>query len=365
MSISLSNESILCHMAEALPTHSKDDTTSDLCSSYEAIALFSHACMIASGFRLVGFREGNRLEECSRLAPRLPPIWNATFNSYTFLYTHQRSSMEYLVKVDRLGSKAEIRGIGLGDERIHRFDVTAKDYISFSALPLRIQASSDGEENRLELKDRLKEIFISPPRIQDKPAIVKKMMPSLCKDSEENANSTSNSTLNTQEEPRYTQPREDIRPNPRTDPRAPMIVQPNPFTNPLNAQPLRPFPEGDFPPPQFDDEYDLLRSPQRHSLYPRGSPFNIGYDDLNPSGLGPHDPFRGTLPGGRINGGMGGMYPSFNDPLFGGGGERSRDPRRPGVPEGARFDPVGPSGGPPRNGMPFNPFGGYRDGDFL
>ncbi|TQS37759.1 hypothetical protein Golomagni_01757 [Golovinomyces magnicellulatus] len=155
-------------MAEALPTHSKDDTTSDLSSSYEAIALFTHACMIASGFRLVGFREGNRLE-CTRLAPRLPPTWNATFNLYTFLYTHQRSSMEYLVKVDRLGSKAEIRGIGLEDEQIHRFDVTAKDYVSFSALPLRIQVSPDGEESRLELKERLKEIFISPPRIQDKP----------------------------------------------------------------------------------------------------------------------------------------------------------------------------------------------------
>lgn len=53
----LNTESILSHMAEALPTHVKDDTNSDLSSSYEAIALFAHACMTTVGFRLVGFGE--------------------------------------------------------------------------------------------------------------------------------------------------------------------------------------------------------------------------------------------------------------------------------------------------------------------
>jgi hypothetical protein len=53
----LSVDNILNHMAEALPTHAKDDTNSDVSSSYEAIALFCHACMTAVGFRLVGFGE--------------------------------------------------------------------------------------------------------------------------------------------------------------------------------------------------------------------------------------------------------------------------------------------------------------------
>lgn len=57
----LSTESILKHMAEALPTHSKDDSNSDISSSYEAIALFAHACMTAVGFRLVGFGEGQKM----------------------------------------------------------------------------------------------------------------------------------------------------------------------------------------------------------------------------------------------------------------------------------------------------------------
>jgi hypothetical protein len=74
--------------------------------------------------------------------------------------------MQYVVKVDRLGGKAEKRGIGLGDERISRFEVTAKDYVSSAALPLRITMTADGEEDRSNLESKLKEIFVSPSRIQ-------------------------------------------------------------------------------------------------------------------------------------------------------------------------------------------------------
>lgn len=74
--------------------------------------------------------------------------------------------MEYVIKVDRLGGKAEIRGVGLGDERISRFEITARDYISNSALPLRITLTEDGEEDRSDLEAKLKDVFISPHRIQ-------------------------------------------------------------------------------------------------------------------------------------------------------------------------------------------------------
>lgn len=56
----LSVDKILANMAEALPTHKADDTNSDISSSYEAIALFTHACMVGVGFRLVGFSEGQK-----------------------------------------------------------------------------------------------------------------------------------------------------------------------------------------------------------------------------------------------------------------------------------------------------------------
>ena len=73
--------------------------------------------------------------------------------------------MEYVLKVDRLGGKAEIRGNGLGDEKIACLEITAKDYISSAALPLRITISSNGEEDRSDLQQKLKDIFISsiPP----------------------------------------------------------------------------------------------------------------------------------------------------------------------------------------------------------
>ena len=74
--------------------------------------------------------------------------------------------MQYVVKVDRLGGKAEIRGIGLGDERISRFEIVAKDYVSSAALPLRITMTEAGEEDRSDLESKLKDIFISPSRIQ-------------------------------------------------------------------------------------------------------------------------------------------------------------------------------------------------------
>jgi hypothetical protein len=48
-------------MAEALPTHEKDDTTSDLSSSLDCVALFVHACMANLGFRLLGFNEDQKI----------------------------------------------------------------------------------------------------------------------------------------------------------------------------------------------------------------------------------------------------------------------------------------------------------------
>jgi hypothetical protein len=74
--------------------------------------------------------------------------------------------MEYVIKVDRLGGKAEIRGIGIGDEKITRLEIVAKDYVSSAALPLRITLNQAGEEDRSDLQSKLKDIFISPSRIQ-------------------------------------------------------------------------------------------------------------------------------------------------------------------------------------------------------
>ncbi|KUJ06864.1 uncharacterized protein LY89DRAFT_790240 [Mollisia scopiformis] len=372
----LGTESILQHMADALPTHPQGDTGSDFSSSYEAIALFAHACMAAVGFRLVGFGEGQKMEaECTRLAPRLAPQWNSSFGSHSFLYAHSQSSMQYVVKIDRLGGKAEIRGIGLGDERISRFEVTAKDYVSSAALPLRITLNQSGEEDRSDLPSKLKDIFISPSRIQDlaslfKVTIIQKLMPGLHKEGyEEASNAGASAREDAEDERAEGHARRNPRQDPLRDPGLPEPARPYPFM-PDVAQPRHPVPQGDFPPPGFDDEYDMNR-PLR-GMAPQfpgaSSPFNIGHDDLNPPGLGPHDPLRGSFVGGGglpRPGGMGGMHPTFDDPLFGGqGGVARQDPR---APPGARYDPLGPGDGPQRggNGRPPNPFGGFGSGDFI
>ncbi|TAQ91659.1 hypothetical protein B7494_g110 [Chlorociboria aeruginascens] len=372
----LTTESILKHMAEALPTHNRDDTDSDISSSYEAIALFSHACMTAVGFRLIGFGEGQKTEEeCKRLAPRISSKWNASFGSHSFLYAHTQSSMQYVVKIDRLGGTAEIRGIGLGDEKISRLEITAKDYISSAALPLRI-TMNDGIEDRSNLENKLKDVFISPSRIQDlaslfKVTIIQKLMPALHKEGYEetsNAGRAEASRVHDEREEQYS--RRNPQPNPSRDPGLPQPARPYPFDDPLAAAPRRPIPAGDFPPPGFDDEYELNR-PLRGMAPPffpgAHSPFNIGHNDLNPPGLGPHDPLRGSFVGGGHGGfGGGGMHPTFDDPLFGGrgGNQGGFDPQ---APPGSRYDPVGPGDGPPRGAgsRPPNPFGGFGDNDFI
>ena len=90
--------------------------------------------------------------------------------------------------------------------------------------------------------------------------------------------------------------------------------------DPLAAPPRRPIPAGDFPPPGFEDEYEINRPPRGGGglMMPGRSPYGIGHDDLNPPGLGPHDPLRPSFVGGgglpRPGGGSGGMHPTLDDP---------------------------------------------------
>lgn len=360
----LAPASVVKEMADALPTHEKDDNTSDCSSSIDAIALFAHACMVLLGFRLLGFNEDQKIEaECSRLAPRLPSEWNSNLNSHGFVYAHSQSSMQFVVKVDRLGGKIEIRGLAVGDERIARFDITARDYVSSAALPLRISKTADGLEDRSNLQQKLQKVFITDERITDlanllKINIIQRLLPSLQKEGYQE-------TLDDR------QAREDADRAGRSSPQRPLAPQlpafpqpapphPYPFVDPLAGSPRPPVRTGDdIPLPGWGDPHEINSPPRGPLPPPSGRPF--GYDDLYPQGLGPHDPIRGSFVGsGGLPrpGGMGmegGMHPTFDDPLFqgphGGGGDARFDLQ---VPSGARYDPVVP-GGAPR-------FGGGRPG---
>lgn len=295
------------------------------------------------------------MTDSSSNTPMLPSEWNAN-STYAFRYAHAQSSMQFLLKISRLGNNAVVFALALGDDRTSTFDVAVKDYISESALPL---SSTDN------ITGALRDVFISPARLSDliglfKINVIQKLAPGLYKEGYEDLSQVLRE-----------QPEDRRRHDPLRDDALPQPARPYPFDDPLAAAPRRPNPPGDFAPPGFEDEYEINRPPRG---YPPGmggrSPYNIGDRDLYPPGLGPNDPFRGTIgPGAR---GGGGMHPTFDDPLFGGTGDEGSGGYNPQVPPGARYDPVGP-GEPPvgRNPGPFGRrpggggFGGFGGGDII
>ena len=360
-----------------------------------------------------------RAESSTSTAPQpLPPQWNAsTTSNYAFRYAHTQSSLLYLVKVSRLGSKVVINGLGIGDEKVHSVDLIAKDFVPESSLPYttptaaKSEASNDERDDNRNATDAIDEnqiapslrrIFISAGRMTDagnllKLQIIQKLAPGLQKEGyEESAHAASHhQTSSQQQQQQQQQPgrRDPAQQPPARDPlrddRLPPLAQPRPFDDPLAAAPRRPFPAGDFPPPGFEDEYEMNRPPRGYiggggggegGMPGERRPLNIGERDLYPPGLGPHDPLR-TGGGGGFGVGGGGMHPTFDDPMFGGGAGPAAmyDPR---APPGARYDPVGPDDGPPmgrgggprfpggggaggRGGAPPNPFGGFGGNDFI
>ena len=359
MSINTANMLSAKNITELMTSSLPKEPDSQLRNPYDAIALLVHACMLAVGFRLIGLGEDHKIgqqlscrtsdfntdhcieasSEASDAQP-LPAEWNATNSSnYAFRYAHSQSSLEYLIKISRLGSKAVINGLGIGDDKVHSFNVRVKDYLSESSLPFTLPTDIPPQDSHTEppsfhspVPALLQNLFISAGRITDlgsllKINIIQKLAPGLRKEGyEDSAHAVGNSTSS---QPRG-QPapgREPAGPNhdPLRDDRLPPHAQPRPYNDPLAAGPRRPFPAGDFPPPDFEDEYELNRPGIGGGIGGR-RPLNIGERDLYPPGLGPYDPLRMPGYGG---GGGGGMHPTFDDPMFGGdgGARRGYDPR--------------------------------------
>ncbi|KAK8090773.1 hypothetical protein PG994_000278 [Apiospora phragmitis] len=280
----LSPAALLQGMADALPTHAQGDTTSDLSSSHDALALFAHACMASLDFRLMGFDESKNDEAtCRDLAPRLPENWNASFNNCSFVYAHSQSALRFVIKVDRMGGKAEIRGLAIDDDRIARVEVTSKDFISNGALPVRITLTPESTEDRSDLPQKLQAVFINEARITDLASLIKiniiqKLLPSLQKEGYEESPDDRAAREDAEDAGRRP-PRQPVMPQP-----IPQPAQPNPYGGPVDPPPRHPVPAGDFPPPGFEDELEVNRPPR--GFPPGASPFgNLGADDLNPPGL--------------------------------------------------------------------------------
>ncbi|KAL4898090.1 PI31 proteasome regulator N-terminal-domain-containing protein [Aspergillus ambiguus] len=324
----LSTSNVTSLAARAL--RGDDGTETNLQSPYEAVALIGHACMVAMGFRLVGLGEEHTIPSSESVT--LPSEWNSN-GTYSFRYAHSQSSMQYLLKISRLGNNAVVFALALGDDRTTSFDLPVKDFVSNSALPL--PASVD-------LANSLNDTFISTARLNDlialfKINVIQKLAPGLYKEGYEDPGRSTREEQQQQTQ----QPRRD----PLRDDPLPRPARPYPFDDPLAAGPRRPIPAGDFPPPGFEDEFEIQRPPRGFPGMGGGHPLNIGDRDLYPPGLGPNDPIRGGIGPGLGGAGGGGMHPTFDDPLFGGrGGRQGYDPQ---APPGSRYDPVGPGSGPP------------------
>ena len=327
----------LAHMIRAsLPK----DASPQIKTSHEAIALASHASMMAVGFRMVGLGEDHKLETPSDRddTQELPTEWNANAGHYSFRYKHSQSSMEYLLKANRMGNKVVVMGMGLGDDKTCSFDVKVQEFVSEGNLPATPKKEGTTDD---DVERAIQDVFISIGRLSDLGSlirlnIIQKFAPGLQKAGYEETPESSASQSRTQEQPRGAdRPLRDPLREDRDPP-----ARPYPFTDPL-AQPRRPMPE---PMPGFEDEFETGRPGRR---MPGGFP-NIGERDLYPQGLGPNDPFRGGVGPGFGGMGGGGMHPTFDDPMGPGPGGRGGHPRGAGM-----------------GGRPPNPFGGFGDGDFL
>ena len=64
--------------------------------------------------------------------------------------------MNFVIKIDRLGGKAEVRGLAVGDERIARAEIPVRDFVSNAALPVRITlvGGSNQEQERRRRRSR-------------------------------------------------------------------------------------------------------------------------------------------------------------------------------------------------------------------
>ena len=273
--------------------------------------------------------------------------------------------MQYLLKVNRLGGNAVVLALALGDDKTTSFDVSVKDYISQSALPVSSSSST------ADLTGALKETFISTPRLGDlislfRINVIQKLAPGLRKEGYEDRSSTTQQQQQQERGREQTQTRRYRDPLREDDPLA-QPARPYPSHDPLAVPPSRrPIP-GDLVPPGFENELEINEPPRGFALPGFGGgghPLSIGERDLYPPGLGPNDPLRGTLGPNRGGAGSGGMHPTLGDPLFGGiGGVGYYDPQ---APPGSRYDPVGPGDGPPfgSHGSPFGRRGGGGFGGF-
>ncbi|KAH7105457.1 PI31 proteasome regulator N-terminal-domain-containing protein [Auriculariales sp. MPI-PUGE-AT-0066] len=268
-------------------------------SPTSALAALVHAIMTALDFRLVAIDEDAASVHAD--TNLLPAQWRANPSSFSFRYKHIQSSLEFVLKVSRLGARTVT-------DKVASLDVQTSDFTSASAFPYDLATGGP-----------LVHSFISSARVSDltasfKTQIVQKIL---------------QGCINL-----------GIRKHPRGLRKAAYSVIPPSSSNPQRPQ----APQAPAAIPQPFDPGHPFQGPRRGDPY---NPLEIGRQDREPLGGAFGPPF-----GPQFQPPGGGMFVGPDDPIFGGqarprgpwGGDGFLPPM--GAPPGARFDPVGPMGGP-------------------
>ncbi|KAK0243041.1 PI31 proteasome regulator N-terminal-domain-containing protein [Armillaria nabsnona] len=281
-----------------------------LASSQDGIAALLHTVLSALSFRLVGVDDSTTSFSDSNNV--LPVEWNKhSPGNFTFRYKHDQSSLEFLVKVSKLGARMVINAIALESDKAASLDIATDDFVSASFFPYDIDASD---------AHPLVHGFISSSRVADfvtqlKLKIIQALVPGLRKEGYTEVAASQTAPSARSEAPPAARP--------------PQIPRYNP-----------------------DEEFPYRHPP---SQLPPRNPLEIGRRDLDPFPVNPFNP-PSLFPGGDGDG----MFVGPNHPILGVGGRREWEQRGPwggdgflppmGAPPGARFDPVGPGAAIPGRG---------------
>ncbi|KAH7879641.1 PI31 proteasome regulator N-terminal-domain-containing protein [Lentinula edodes] len=325
-------------------------------SPQDALAVLSHAILSSLAFRLIAVDDSNNNNEIN--SNSLPENWNSHGpGGYTFRYKHEQSSLEFVVKLTKLGKRTVVNAIAVESDKTSTLDISTDDFTSPSSFPYILNTDTNSSSS----SSPLVHCYISSSRITDfvsqfKLKIIQKLVPGLRKDGyteevdldDKSSTSTTNNThsLNpvrpgpSRTIPRYNPDEEEfpMRFPPTRNPSS--HIAPN---NPLEIgrRDLDPIPGGSFqPPPLFPQSGsgDGMFVGPDHPIF--GG--RIGQGQGSGGGFGP------GIGGGGI-GGIGGRGPRW-------GGDGFLPPM--GAPPGARFDPVGPMFGPGPGGVGIGLFPG-------
>ncbi|KAJ7591173.1 PI31 proteasome regulator N-terminal-domain-containing protein [Mycena floridula] len=305
---------LIAALPDLLPASKK------LASPQDGLSALFHTIMVAVGFRLIAVDDASPAQ--SDLANVLPLDWNkAGPSNYTLRYRHDQSSLEFVLKIAKLGPRTVLNAIALESDKATSLDISTSDFVSPSFYPSDLSASD---------AQPLVHGLISSNRVADlasqfKLKILQKLMPGLRKDG-------------------YTETNDQVVQETTAEPSA--------------SAPRR---QPQFPRYDPDDEFPL-----RQPSYPQ-NPLSIGRRDLDPFPMSPFSP-PALFPGGEGDG----MFVGPGHPIFAGrrdpsgqrgpwGGDGFLPPM--GAPPGARFDPVGPFPGPGRTLGPRGIRGGDPDND--